>query len=174
MCSQKAKPKIAQTVNTIHEFAHLVHSAFFEKNSFICEGFAEAFTLYTLDYESLFEEHRKALQTLQKEQIFSVKELLQKEKTGAFYGGESLLPNHSCSFDLTYISSCLFVRSYIELLQTQYHLNKIEATQKFLEVVRHSECINEWFIYDLALAIQIPKEELLYGKERQTELIKRL
>lgn len=38
----RAKPSMMQTINTIHELAHLVHSMFFYKNRFISEGFAEA------------------------------------------------------------------------------------------------------------------------------------
>lgn len=174
LCSRTEKPNISQIVNSIHELAHLVHSQFFRKNSFICEGFAEALTLYTMDYENKFDEHRNAVKNIKKNQIFSVKELLDMEEKNSFYGGDALLANKSCSFDLTYISSYLFVRGYIKMIEEKFKIGKIKATQKFLEIARSSKCTNEWFIFDLANALDISKDDLLNGKEMQFRVINEL
>jgi hypothetical protein len=100
-------------------------------------------------------------------QIFSVKELLNMEKNNTF-GGKAILPNKSCSFDLAYISSYLFVRGCIETITFKFSINKIEATQKLLEIIRSSKCTNEWLVFDLANALDIPQDELLNKKEITT------
>jgi hypothetical protein len=67
------QPNTARIVNNIHELAHLVHSQFFDKNRLIAEGFAEALPLYTMDYDSQFDEHRNVLKSLKPDQIYSQK-----------------------------------------------------------------------------------------------------
>jgi hypothetical protein len=95
------------------------------------------------------------------------------EKNGTF-NGESLIPNKSCSFNLAYISSYLFVRGCMETLAANHKLSRIKATQKFLEVVRSSQCTNEWLIFDIANALDLEPEELLNGKLLQVESLKKL
>jgi len=103
--------------------------------------------------------------------------LLDMEKNNNFRA-KMLLPDGSftsnlssgvCSFDLSYISSYLFVRGCIETLEAKFSLNKINATQKFLELIRSSACTGEWLIFDIANALDVPKEELLNGKSLQIE-----
>lgn len=163
-------PTIAQIVNGIHEFAHLVHSQFFEKDRLISEGFAEALPLYTMDYESKFEDHRNVLKNLKLNQIYSPKQLLEMQEKGTFYGN-AIEPHKSCSFALAYISSYLFVRGCIETIASKYKLSRIQATQKFLEVVRSSQCTNEWLIYDLSDVLGISKSELLNTKKLQLKIL---
>jgi hypothetical protein len=169
----KELPNISRIVNSIHEFAHLVHSQYFSKNRFICEGFAEALPLYTLNYESKFDEHRNAIKNMDESQIFSAKQLLDMEKKNSF-GRSALLPNKSCAFDLAYISSYLFVRSCLEIIASKFNINRAEATQKFLEIVRSSQCSHEWLVYDIANALDIPKSVLYSKKTIQINTLKDL
>lgn len=169
----KELPNISRVVNSIHEFAHLVHSQFFNKDRFISEGFAEALPLYTLNYESKFDEHRKAIKNMDESQIYSAKQLLEMEKKNSF-GRKALLPNRSCAFDLAYISSYLFVRSCLEIISAKYDIGRAESTQRFLEIVRSSQCTNEWLVYDLANALDIPKSVLLSKKTLQLDTLKNL
>lgn len=159
-------PNISRIVNNIHEFAHLIHSQFFNKNRFISEGFAETLPLYTLGYEQKFDEYRNAIKNIDESQIFSAKELLKMDKNDSF-GRNALIPNRSCAFDLAYISSYLFVRSCVEKTASKFNLNRAQATQKFLETVRSSQCSGEWLVYDLAFALDLSKDELLSGKSIQ-------
>ena len=167
------EPNISQVVNDIHEFAHLVHGLFFSKNRFLSEGFAETLPLYTMDYESKFDEHRNAIKKMKFNQIFSVKELLDMEKNNAF-GGEAIISNRSCSFDLSYISSYLVIRGCIETVASKFNIGRIEATQKFLEITRGSNCINEWLVYDIADSLELPRDELLNEKTLQIDTLQNL
>lgn len=138
MLENRTKPTIMRTVNSIHELAHLVHSMFFNQNRFLCEGFAESLPLYTMDYESKFEQHKELLKTLEKKQILSAQELIELEEKKQFTT-EPLIPNTSCSFELPYISSYLFVRGCLEIIASQFKINRNEATQKFLEIMKQSK-----------------------------------
>ena len=161
---------ISRRENEIHELSHIIHSQFFSKNNTICEGFAEALPLYTLGLEEIFDDHRNTLLSLDESQILSAQELLNTEKDGS-YGVVEALPNRSCSFRYSYISSYLFVRGCLETLVEQYNISKVEATQKFLEIVKQSACIDEWLIFDIANAIGISQEVLLYGKDIQKKAL---
>jgi hypothetical protein len=168
-----AKPNITQEVNHLHELAHLVHSLFFSKNRFISEGFAEALPLYTMNYENKFEEHRDAIKNLKPDQIFTISELIKMEKDKKFNAG-MLLPNHSCSFDLSYISSYLAIRTCLERISSKFNVDRIEATQEFLEIVKFSKCTNEWLVFDIADTLSLSREELLNQKSLQIETFKRI
>jgi hypothetical protein len=170
------KPSVSQVVNNIHELSHLVHSQFFynKNNSYICEGFAEVLPLYVMNYESKFNEHRDILKTLKIDEIFSAKELLTKEKDNNYYGQKTIIPNRSCSFRLSYISSYLFVRVCIEKMISKFDLSKVKSAQKFLEIIGSSKYIDEWLIFELADILSIPRNELLSGKKMQMEVIKGL
>lgn len=169
---ERNNPNIMQNTNSIHEFAHLLHSLFFQfKNKFISEGLAEAITFYTLDYESKFNEHRNCIKELAEDKILSAKELIQAENN---FDTELIIPNTSCSFRITYISSYLFIRCCIETIEKKFNLNRIKATQKLLEMLRVSANINEWLVFDIANAIGVPQDELLYEKKLQFNIVKKL
>lgn len=164
---------ISKVENEIHELSHIVHSQFFNKNLIISEGFAEALPLYGLNMEKDFTEHKNALLNLEEEQILSVQEILKLEKDDTF-GIETILQNKTCSLRISYISSYLFVRGCMEIIAKKFDLKKEDAVQRFLEIVRESECINEWLIFDIADALDLSREELLNGKQIELEVLKSL
>lgn len=164
---------ISKVENEIHELSHIVHSQFFNKNLIISEGFAEALPLYGLNMEKDFTEHKNALLNLEEEQILSVQEILKLEKDGTF-GIETILQNKTFSFRISYISSYLFVRGCMEIIAKKFDLKKEDAVQRFLEIVRESEYINEWLIFDIADALDLSREELLNGKQIELEVLKSL
>ena len=160
-------PDISRIVNGIHEFAHNVHHQFFQnRNRYLAEGFAECLPLYTLNYENKFTEHRELVLSLEDKQIFSLKELLEMEKEGTF-GRKTRIPQKSVSFDWAYISSYLWIRGYLVLLQQKFGLNKIEATQKFLEIIKSSGCFNEFLVCELADLLEYSREDFLINKTLQ-------
>lgn len=152
-----------QRINAIHEFSHLVHSMFFDRDQYLSEGFSEALPLYTLKYEELFDEHRLALSMLDENQILTAQELIHLSQNSQFRTGP-ILPNKSCSFNFSYISSYLFVRGCLELIADKYSLDRAEATQKFLEIVYYSSNSREELVYDIANELNIPCESLLNEK----------
>lgn len=162
--------KISRIENEIHELSHIVHSQFFSTHQTICEGFAETLPLYALDFEEIFDEHRNTIIELDESQIISAQELLNSEKKG-IYGAGAVLPNRSCSFRFSYISSYLLVRGCVETIAEKNNFSKAQAIQKFLEIVKHSNCSNEWLIYDIANSIGIPQDELLNGKHLQMKVL---
>ena len=164
---------IAKIENEIHELSHLIHGMFFSKNSIINEGLAEAIPLYVMGLEDEFDEHREALLNMDQSQIYSASEILYQERNGIF-GKEELLPNKTCSFRLSYISSYLFVRGCLEKIGNKFGLNKIESLQYFLELMKQSSYSQDWLIYDIADTLDLDKEELLNGKLFQLEVIDNL
>lgn len=161
---------ISRIVNGIHELAHIIHSQFFNHSLMLQEGFAEALPLYALGFEELFDEHRNAIINLNEKQILSAKEIIDSERDNSF-GIEALLPNKSCSFRLSYISSYLFVRGCMETIAKKYNLSKEQSVQRFLEIVKESDNYDEWLIFDIADVLDMPREELLYGKKMQLEIL---
>ncbi len=164
---------ISKIENEIHELSHIVHSQFFSKDLIISEGFAEALPLYALNLEEVFTEHKNILLNLSEEQILSAEEILVSENDNT-YGIEKISSYKSCSFRLSYISSYLFVRGCMETIAKKFNLSRAQAVQVFLEIVRKSECNNEWLIYDIADSLNLSREELLYGKQMQLDVIKHL
>lgn len=62
----------------------------------------------------------------------------------------------------------------MEIIAKKFDLKKEDAVQRFLEIVRESECINEWLIFDIADALDLSREELLNGKQIELEVLKSL
>ncbi len=167
------EPSIALIENEIHELSHIIHSQFFSNNQMLGEGFAEALPLYGLNYEEKYDEHRKALINLKDSEILSAKEILKSERDGT-YGKEELIPDRSCSFRLSYISSYLFVRGCMEILVDKYKITRKVAIQKFLEIVKESNCSGEWLILDIANALEIEEDKLLNGIDIQKKVLENL
>ena len=66
------------------------------------------------------------------------------------------------------------VRGCVEIIADKYNLSKPQAIQYFLEIIRLSNSINEYLIYDIANAIGIPQDELLDGKQIQMNVLSSL
>lgn len=168
--SPAEETRISRIENEIHELAHIVHSQFFLTHQTISEGFAETLPLYALGFEEIFDEHRNTIVTLDENQILSARELLNSEKEGS-YGAEAAIPNKSCSFRFSYISSYLLVRGCVETIAEKNECSKARAIQNFLEIVKQSKYTNEWLIYDIANAIGISQDDLLNGKQLQMKVL---
>lgn len=155
----------------LHELAHLVHSMFFmNKNQFLGEGFADTVVFYILDYEEIFPEYKSMLENLKEEQILSANELINLGKQHKFHP-TPLIPNSTCSFEITYISSYLLVRGIIQKIEEKYNVDKFMAMQKFLEIMRTIKCYEAWLVFEIAEILGLSKETLLYGKEMQMAVL---
>ena len=165
------RTSIMNFVNNVHELAHLVHGEFFKQSNLLGEGFAEALSLYILDLEEQFNEYKEALKIVKEDQIYTVQELINQEEEKTF-GKEEILPNRSCSFRLSYISSYLFVRGVIEKIEEKENLTKEESAQYFLEMIKNSN--KENLIEDVAKKLKIEQEELLNKKEMQLNILKEI
>lgn len=164
------KHDISAYVNDLHEIIHIVHEQFWHSNQCINEGLAEAVPLYVMGLENEFTEHKEVLSHLTINDIYTAHELLNQEYNKTF-GKEEAVPNNTCSFRLSYISSYLFVRGCLETIVKSKKCTKEEAVQKFLEILRSSRCINEWLIFDIANAIGLDKDNLLDSKDLQLQVL---
>ncbi len=164
---------IMEKVNDIHELAHMVHNMFYSRDRYLCEGFAELFPFYILDYEKKFKQHREVILSLSENDILTVQELLELENKNKF-AGSPLLPNASCSFDKAYISSYLFVKGCINIIEEKYKLNKYEAMYKFLEIVRNSKYCHQLLVFDIAKYLGVDNEDALKEKVIQYKAITNL
>ena len=164
---------IAFEENNIHELSHLVHGQFFDGDSVLGEGFAETLPLYGLNYEEVFDDHRRALLELKEDEILSAQELLNQSKEGKF-GATSINNHQGCTYRHSYISSYLFVRGCIEQIERKFNVTKLEAFQKFLEIVKTSNYTQEWRILDIGDKIGIDHEEILLGKTIQLNALNSL
>ena len=168
------EPDISYIENNIHELSHLVHGEFFQNSSLFGEGFAEALPLYLLDYEDIFDEHREMISSLLPEQVLTASELINQEMNETF-GAESVIPDSSCSFRYSYISSYLLVRGIIETIEKNTGYSKIESLQIFLDFMREkNELYDEEILSDLAKQFNMDFDTLLNKKDIQLSVIEKI
>lgn len=170
MMERTHEDNIMDRVNNIHELAHMIHNMFYQRDRYLCEGFAEVVPLYILDYESKFILHCECILALTEDDILSVQEMLELEERNEF-GGNPLVSNASCSFDKAYVSSYLFVRGCIEAIEDNKKINKSEAMQIFLQLIMNSHYTHQFLVWNLADYLDIDREDLLTGKLMQYKAI---
>lgn len=166
----KKEENISKIENTLHELSHMVHSQFFLNQQLICEGFSETLPLYVIELEKVYEEHKNMIINIDESEILTAEELINSERNYSF-GTKSIMPNKTCSFRYSYISSYLFVRGCIQTIKENNNCTKIEATQTFLEIIKGSSCLEEWLVFDIANAINVPQDELLCEKKIQLKAL---
>ncbi len=163
--------EIVDLENELHELSHIILSQFLLGNQVISEGIAETLPLYGLRLEEKFEKHRQVITSLEESDIYSLKELLNKQRDGS-YGNDSTLPNMTCSFRLSYISSYLFIRGLLETIEEKYLLSSTEAINYLFSILRGNRgYANEFLIYDIADALELPHDELLNKKDMQKKAL---
>ena len=163
---------IEKLENELHELSHIILGQFMTGNQVISEGVVETLPLYGLNLETDYLEHQELLLNLEITQIYSIKELIEKSRDRT-YGDDALLPNKSCSFRLSYMSSYLFIRGLIETISEKYNSSKKETIQYFLETLRQcsSSYNNEFLIKEIANTLELSQEELLTGKSIQEKAL---
>lgn len=163
--------EIVDLENELHELSHIILSQFLLGNQVIVEGIAETLPLYGLNLEDKLEKHRQVITSLEENDIYSLKELLNKQRDGS-YGNDSVLPNMTCSFRLSYISSYLFIRGLLETIEEKYLLSSTEAINYLFSILRGNRgYANEFLIYDIADTLELPHDELLTKKDMQNKAL---
>ena len=150
--------------STIHELIHLVASMFFNKDRYINEGIAEAVPLYILGYENKWIEHKNMISNIEKEDILTVKELIEQNKSNT-YGDKGIDGTSICSYRYSYISSYLICA---------YILDKIRSVQTLFELLRSSKSWNEYLAYEIANTLDLDVKEFIEGKRYQLEYLNKL
>ena len=89
------------------------------------------------------------------------------------YRAKEILLNCSCYFRISYISSYLLVRGCIERIK-KIEFIKSTSSSIFFKNCKTKCSWNEWLVYDIANALDIPKEKLLTSKEMQLTVLKNI
>lgn len=108
-------------IGLIHELAHIMHGMFFELGR-ISEGFAEIIPFYILGLED--ETQKEIIRNLKPEEIYTVAAL---QKGGMFQDKENSAKRMRAQHRKTYISMYLWMRGYLQALEKQRNIDKIEA-----------------------------------------------
>lgn len=157
---------VLRHINLIHEYAHLIQHQFCFPDQMLAEGFAELIPWYVLEYEQRVPEHLAAVKLM--DRIYTANELLGTVSFG------DVVPNKTCAFQTSYMSSYLFVRTVVEQIRFKFNLSRIEAVQKFLEILHFTKYRKQFFIVELAGIIGSDVDKLLNSNEYQIEMLKQI
>lgn len=90
--------------------------------------------------------------------MLKVRELIELRNQRKFHPTR-LISHSTCSFEITYISSYLFVRGVIEKIEEKYGVDKLYKGM---------------LVFDIASFLDLPKEMLLYAKDLQLNILSEL
>jgi len=158
---------INQHVNNIHEYAHLIQFQFGFDAQMFQEGFAELVPWYVMEYEKKQPMHLIAMRSMSK--IYTANELLSDVEFTS-----DRVPNMTCSFQPSYMSSYLWVRAVVEHIRTKYSLSRVGATQQFLELYHNIKSSKQLFVQKLAKEIGMDADKLLNSTEYQNAVLKQI
>lgn len=153
-------------VNLIHEYAHLIEQQFGFREQMFGEGVAETIPWYILEYEKFVPLHVQCLLAMEK--IYTANELL----TSVSF--TDTVPEKTCSFQLSYMSSYLWIRAVVEYIESKFQLSRFNAVQKFLELCGMSRYGKQWFVIELANIIGMDAEKLLSSTEYQRTVLEKI
>ena len=160
------KPSVMRHVNNVHEYAHLIQGQLNpNKHVAFHEGFAEIVPWYILDYESQCPEHVSAVADTD---VYSADELLSNVSF------RDVVENYSCSFQKSYISSYVLIRTIVEKIQEKYRIGKKEALKMYLDVFANSKANKQILIMEFAKVAGLDADKLLYTTEYQQDIIKKI
>ncbi len=155
-----------QHVNNIHEYAHLIQHQFGSDAQMFGEGFAELVPWYVMEYDKINPIHVAAMRSMNK--VYTANELLSSVKFS------DKVPNMTCSFQPSYMSSYLWVRAVVEHIHSKFKLSRVDATQKFLELYRNVKFSGHLLAEGLAKEIGMDADKLLNSTEYQMDVLKQI
>ena len=160
------KPSVMLHINHIHEYAHLFQQQLNPyKHVMFHEGFAEVIPWYILDYESKGPEHTA---TVVDTDVYSANDLL----TSVDF--RDVVEGRSCSFQKSYISSYVFVRTLVENIQSKFGVDKTAAVKMYLKIYGESKNDKQWLVVDFANKLGLDADKLLYTTEYQKETLQKM
>ena len=160
------KISVVRRVNRVHEYAHMVQHQFRFCSQIFSEGLAELVPWYALEYEKKDHEHFRAMSALDK--IYTANELLESV---TFF---DKVPDKTCSFQASYMSSYLWSRAVAEHIRIKYKLSRKQAIQKLLELYSFTKYSKQWFILELAEMIGMDAKKLLDSTDYQVKMLKQI
>lgn len=160
------RPTLTTHVNHIHEYAHLIQGELNPyKHVIFQEGFAEMIPWYVMDYESKCPEH---VTVVANTDVYSANELL---TTVSF---RDVVENRSCSFQKSYISSYVFVRTIVEKIQEKFGVDKIGAMKMYLKKYSETKADKQFLVFEFAKMLDLDAEKLLNTTEYQKETLQKI
>lgn len=160
------KPSVMLHVNHIHEYAHLFQQQLNPyKHVMFHEGFAEVIPWYILDYESKCPEHVMAVVDTD---VYCANDLL----TNVDF--RDVVEGRSCSFQKSYISSYVFIRTLVEQIQSKFGIDKTAAVKMYMKIYAESKNDKQWLVVDFAKKLGLDADKLLYTTEYQKETLQKM
>ena len=124
-------------IGLIHELAHIMHDYFFTGLGRISEGFAEVIPFYILGLED--ETQKEIIRNMKEDDFYTVVSL---GKKGAMFQDKN--ENRRAQHRKTYISMYLWMRGYLQELEKQRNIDKIEALNLVLAEFKKAESMATW------------------------------
>jgi hypothetical protein len=147
-------------IGNIHELAHFVHYMFYTGERWLCEGIAEAFPYYLMDYENIDAKHRALIAGMTESDILDARTLAYEFDKHADYSKRAQISP-------AYVSSYLLVRGILKHIEKIYGCGKVAAMQRLMMFVRGVDSARDFFIWEVADFIGAAREELHFGKSAQ-------
>lgn len=154
-------------VMKLHEFVHLVQTEYKEKHQLISEGIAELVPWYLLDYDN--QDIKGHVKVCSITDIYAATNLLGIKDV--FLDRAS---NSTASFQKSYISAYVFMRTVVEKMEAKYSLDKVRAVKLLLQWIAETKLNSGLLVMDFATRLGLNAEKLLYTTEYQKEVLQKM
>lgn len=154
-------------VMKLHEFSHLIECEYNSKHQLFNEGFAELVPWYLLDYDNKdIMGHVKACSITD---IYAAGNLLGIKDVFL-----DRVSNKTPSFQKSYISAYVFMRTIIEKIEEKYNLDKVGAAKFWLQWIAETKLNRGLLVTELANKLGLNAEKLLYTTDYQKEVLQKM
>ncbi len=153
-------------VNDLHEYSHLIENEFRGRCLLFSEGFAELIPWYVLGYEDKSKTHIDAVLGTD---IYTANDLLMNKNVF-----NDAVPNKTCSFQKSYISSYIFVRTLVKKIEQKFKVDKIGAVKIWLQWMAESGYDKTFLVIELAKKLGMDAEKLLETTDYQKEVLQKI
>ena len=150
----------------LHEYAHLIQYEFACKDLLFNEGFAELVPWYLLGYENRIQSH---INTVLNTDIYAAGQILGKPDVF-----RNVVENRPASFQKSYMSSYIFIRTIIEKIEEKHNLDKVGATKLWLNWICETKKNRGLLVMEFAEKIGLDADKLLYTTEYQKEVLQKM
>ncbi|MBP5485719.1 MAG: hypothetical protein J6Y07_03375 [Alphaproteobacteria bacterium] len=162
---EKASGRLSHVMD-LHEYAHLIQYEFECKDLLFNEGFAELVPWYLLGYENRTQSHINAVLNTD---IYTAGQIL-----GIPDVFSDVVENRPASFQKSYISSYIFIRTIIEKIEEKYNLDKVSAAKLWLKRIQETRKNRGWLVKELAEKLGLDADKLLNTTEYQKEVLQKM
>ncbi len=163
---RQEKPTTNEHVNDLHEYSHLIQGEYATKDSFFDEGFAELVPWYVLNYERKTLPHIMAVLDTD---IYSAANMLGRKDVW-----RDVVVGKTISFQKSYISAYVFMRTIIEKIEEKYNLDRLGAAKLWLQWISETKNNRGFLVTEFANKLGLNAEKLLYTTEYQKEVLQKM